>query len=73
MDGRRKIQVKEFKGKLYVDIREFYYVNRELKPTKKGNKKYNTFVGVFLPIDSWNKLLDLKDKVSSAIKAQKKK
>ena len=36
LDSRRRIQVKEFKGKLYVDIREFYSADGELKPTKKG-------------------------------------
>ncbi len=36
LDSRRRVQVKEFKGKLYVDIREFYIAGAELKPTKKG-------------------------------------
>lgn len=33
---RRKISVREFKGKVYVDIREFYESDGELKPGKKG-------------------------------------
>ena len=33
---KRKISVREFKGKVYVDIREFYESDGELKPGKKG-------------------------------------
>lgn len=36
-----------FKGKLYVDIREFYEADYEMKPTKKG---------VSLSMEAWDVL-----------------
>lgn len=37
LDKNRQVTVREFKGKVYVDIREFYLDNNgDLKPGKKG-------------------------------------
>ena len=66
--------MKEFKGKWYVDIREFYDAGGELKPTKKGTlESLAAFIGVFLPTDSWKKLISLADKVNSRLAAHEKK
>ncbi|XP_015763952.1 PREDICTED: RNA polymerase II transcriptional coactivator KIWI-like [Acropora digitifera] len=56
---RRKISVREFKGKVYVDIREFYESDGELKPGKKG---------IMLQISQWEKLKEHIDDVDEAIK-----
>ncbi|CAG0913911.1 unnamed protein product [Notodromas monacha] len=36
LENKRFITVRPFKGKVYIDIREFYEANGELKPGKKG-------------------------------------
>jgi hypothetical protein len=36
LDKNRFVKVHEFKGKVYVDIREFYESDGELKPSRKG-------------------------------------
>jgi len=44
----RKVEVKPFRGKLYVNIREFYEdANGEIKPSKKG---------ISLTVDQWKAL-----------------
>lgn len=41
LGNNRQVNVREFKGKLYVDIREMYYdKDGDLKPGKKGNILY---------------------------------
>lgn len=39
LDKNRFVKVREFRGKLFVDIREFYEKNGELLPGKKGKQK----------------------------------
>jgi Transcriptional Coactivator p15 (PC4). len=36
LDRNRFVKVHEFKGNVYVDIREFYESDGELKPSRKG-------------------------------------
>lgn len=36
LDRNRFVKVHEFKGNVYVDIREFYEADGELKPSRKG-------------------------------------
>lgn len=36
IDKYRFVKVREFRGKLFVDIREFYEKNGEMLPGKKG-------------------------------------
>jgi hypothetical protein len=36
LDKNRFIKVREFRGKVYVDIREYYESDGDLKPGKKG-------------------------------------
>lgn len=41
LGSNRQVNVRDFKGKYYVDIREMYYDKEgDLKPTKKGNIFY---------------------------------
>lgn len=43
LGNNRQVNVRDFKGKYYVDIREMYYDKEgDLKPTKKGNTKFFT-------------------------------
>lgn len=39
LEKRRFVTVREFKGSVYVDIREFYDAGGELKPGKKGETR----------------------------------
>ena len=36
LGNNRFVKVREFRGKIYVDIREFYEKDGEMKPGKKG-------------------------------------
>ncbi|XP_015118051.1 activated RNA polymerase II transcriptional coactivator p15 [Diachasma alloeum] len=36
LGNNKRVTVRHFKGKLYVDIREYYEKEGEMKPTKKG-------------------------------------
>lgn len=56
---QRHVKLTEFKGKWYVDIREFYDAGGELKPTKKG---------LMLTMEQWQKLKDIVGEVDDAIK-----
>ena len=49
LDDKKRITVRKFKGKLLVDIREFYNDKGEMKPGKKG---------IALSKENWNKLKD---------------
>lgn len=55
----RFLKVREFKGKYYVDIREFYDAGGELKPGKKG---------ISLTLEQWHSLKNFMDDVDSCIK-----
>jgi hypothetical protein len=60
LDKTRFIKVNEFKGKVYVNIREFYMDGSgELKPGKKG---------ISLPVSQWNKLKELIPDIDAALK-----
>ncbi len=52
--SKRKVQASEFKGKLYVNIRE-YYVDKATQKEMPGNK------GIALTVEQWN---SLKEQVS---------
>lgn len=42
LGNNRQVNVRNFKGNFYVDIREMYYdKDGDLKPGKKGNPFYN--------------------------------
>ncbi|GFS92330.1 activated RNA polymerase II transcriptional coactivator p15 [Nephila pilipes] len=55
----RYVTVREFRGKLMVDIREYYDKDGELKPGKKG---------ICLNMEQWNALKEQMDNIESAIK-----
>lgn len=59
LGSRRFIKLSEFKGKWYVNIREFYDAGGELKPTKKG---------VMLTMEQWQKFKGFVDEIDEAIK-----
>lgn len=58
MQGKKLVKVREFKGKVYIDIREFYEKNGELLPGKKG---------ISLTPELWRKLLSLGDEINETI------
>ncbi|XP_076239513.1 single stranded-binding protein c31A [Calliopsis andreniformis] len=62
LGNNRQISVRDFKGKLYVDIREMYYdKDANLKPGKKG---------ICLNMAQWRKLLSVVEDVDKAVKAK---
>ena len=58
LDDKKRITVRKFKGKLLVDIREFYNDKGEMKPGKKG---------IALSKENWNKLKDYINVIDEAI------
>ncbi|XP_049867944.1 RNA polymerase II transcriptional coactivator [Pectinophora gossypiella] len=58
LQGKKLVKVREFKGKCYVDVREFYEKNGELLPGKKG---------ISLTPEQWRKLLSLGDEINETI------
>ncbi|XP_076766547.1 single stranded-binding protein c31A [Xylocopa sonorina] len=62
LGSNRQVSVRDFKGKLYVDIREMYYdKDANLKPGKKG---------ICLNMAQWRKLLSVIDDVDKAVKSK---
>ncbi|XP_048584005.1 activated RNA polymerase II transcriptional coactivator p15 [Nematostella vectensis] len=60
--NKRQVTVRDFRGKVYVDIREFYEDKNsgDMKPGKKG---------ISLPVDQWGKLKELIDDIDEAVSA----
>jgi len=61
ISNTRFVTVSEFKGKVRVDIREFYNADGELRPGKKG---------ISLSLPEWQKLRDHMDDIEKAIKKE---
>ncbi|XP_076339510.1 activated RNA polymerase II transcriptional coactivator p15-like isoform X2 [Tachypleus tridentatus] len=55
----RFVSVREFRGKVMVDIREYYESDGDLKPGKKG---------ICLNLDQWKALKSHIDNIDEAIK-----
>ncbi|XP_078344493.1 uncharacterized protein LOC144630053 [Oculina patagonica] len=56
--AKRRVSVRKFKGKILVDIREFYEADGELRPGKKG---------ISLKVEEWEKLKNLAGDIDEAI------
>jgi hypothetical protein len=61
LTDNRKVQVREFKKKLYVDIREFYTKDGKSLPGKKG---------ISLTKDQWETLLEHADEVTAIFESE---
>ncbi|XP_066598367.1 activated RNA polymerase II transcriptional coactivator p15 [Prorops nasuta] len=60
--NNRQVSVREFKGKVLIDIREMYFDKAgDLKPGKKG---------ISLSTQQWRKFVSLIDDVDKAVKAK---
>lgn len=55
----RFIKLSEFKGKWYINIREYYNADGELRPGKKG---------IMLSLEQWQKLKGFVDDLDEDIK-----
>lgn len=58
LGNKRKVSVREFKGKVLIDIREFYMKDDKDMPGKKG---------IALSAEQWRKLMESADEISAAI------
>ncbi|KAL4471728.1 hypothetical protein ABPG74_008621 [Tetrahymena malaccensis] len=58
LDDKKRVSVRKFKGKIYVDIREFYEKDGEMLPGKKG---------ISLNLQNWEQFRKLIDNIDSCI------
>lgn len=58
LEKQRQVRINEFRGRQYVDIREFYEKDGESLPGKKG---------ISLTPAQWKKLLEVSDEVNRAL------
>ena len=58
LDDKKRITVHKFKGKIKVDIREFYDDQGEMKPGKRG---------ISLSLENWQKLKGFIDDIEESI------
>ncbi|KYN20733.1 PREDICTED: activated RNA polymerase II transcriptional coactivator p15 [Trachymyrmex cornetzi] len=62
LGSNRQVNVRNFKGKYYVDIREMYYDKEgDLKPGKKG---------ICLSMQQWRKFMDVVEEVDEVAKSK---
>uniref|UniRef100_A0A069DP17 Putative rna polymerase ii transcriptional coactivator n=1 Tax=Panstrongylus megistus TaxID=65343 RepID=A0A069DP17_9HEMI len=59
LGNKRFAKVRSFRGKLMIDIREFYEDNGEMKPGKKG---------ICLQVAQWKKLCEIMPEIEDAVK-----
>jgi hypothetical protein len=55
---KKKVQIKKFKGTIFIDFREYFVKDDSLLPTKKG---------VTLSVDSWKRLVTLAPELEKVI------
>jgi hypothetical protein len=59
LDRNRQLKVREFRGKVLIDIREYYEKDGQLLPGKKG---------ISLSATQWQKLKEIIPEVDEAMK-----
>ncbi|CAM9842244.1 unnamed protein product [Pylaiella littoralis] len=55
LGNKKFVDVREFKGMILIDIREYYEKDGEMKPTKKG---------IALSVDQWEAMKDNMDDIT---------
>lgn len=58
LDQYKRLSIRKFKGKLLIDIREFYSSEGEMKPGRKG---------IALSLSNWNKICEEVDFINECI------
>ena len=61
ISGMRRVVVSDFKGKTFVNIREYYEKDGKALPGKKG---------ISLPVDQYSKLVALLPQIAAALEAK---
>ncbi|XP_058129168.1 RNA polymerase II transcriptional coactivator [Anopheles ziemanni] len=59
LNDKRRVTVNEFKGRVYVNIREYYEKDGKMFPGKKG---------ISLTVPEWKKLLEHADAINDKTK-----
>ena len=59
-DGKRRVQVRTYRGQVQVDVREWYEKDGELRPGKRG---------LSLRVEQWKRLKAWIPKIEEAIQA----
>ncbi|XP_014277543.1 RNA polymerase II transcriptional coactivator isoform X2 [Halyomorpha halys] len=59
LDKKRFLKVREFKGKVMIDLREYYDSDGEMKPGRKG---------ISLSLQQWRKLVEISKEVDEVLK-----
>lgn len=61
LQNKKFIKLREFKGKMYIDIREYYEKSGEMLPGKKG---------VSLTPEQWRLILSLGDEINETLSSK---
>ncbi|PIK37731.1 Activated RNA polymerase II transcriptional coactivator p15 [Apostichopus japonicus] len=59
LSRQKFVNVREFRGRILIDIREYYDAGGEMKPGKKG---------ISLTVEQWRKLEEKVDEINDSIK-----